>query len=137
MAKQANLNTCALDTNILLRWLLGDVLEQQKVVEELLESKKKVYVHMLVVAEMVWVMHKLYLMDRTQVCEGLKVLISHPKFIINRELLTTIVQVYPNKPKLSFVDLVLSLEIQSLNYSPLYTFDKKLANQVEGVELIS
>ena len=55
----------------------------------------------------------------------------------NRELFIEILPIYSKHPKLSFVDCYLEVLARRTNTAPLLTFDKKLANQLSGAQLLS
>ena len=55
----------------------------------------------------------------------------------NHELFIEVLPIYSKHPKLSFVDCYLEVLARRTNNAPLLTFDKKLANQLSGVQLLS
>ena len=134
----SQLSVCSLDTNVLLRWILGDNPEQLEIVNKILEAKeiKKIHISNLVLVESVWVMESVYKMDRDQVAEALEVILSYPKFSLEKDLLKQIISIYPTKTRLSFVDIMLAVESKINSHSPLLTFDKKLAKSWDFVYLL-
>jgi predicted nucleic acid-binding protein len=57
--------------------------------------------------------------------------------LCNRELFIEILPIYAGHPKLSFVDCYLEVLARRTGAVPLLTFDKKLANQLSGAQLLS
>jgi len=137
--KSDNFSVCSLDTDVLLRWLLGDNQVQLKVVQDLLEkpSIKKIHISDVVVAEMVWVMESLYKLNRNEVVEAIQILIDSPKFVLNKILFTKLVDVYPESLAVSFIDMILVYYAQLNQAQPLITFDKKLSKKFDSVLLIN
>jgi predicted nucleic-acid-binding protein len=129
--------TRSLDTNILLRWLLGDVQLQASKAAELLRSGEKFYVADLVFVEMSYVLESVYEMSRGQVIANLRAVMSTACLICNRTMLDLALDYYKDFPKLSLADCCLVIYARLNEATPLLTFDKKLANQVKEAELLS
>lgn len=135
----SNFKVCSFDTNVLLRWLLQDDIKQAELVENILQNKllKKIYISDLVLIEAVWVMESVYKLDRQWVCEALEIVMEYPKFVVNKGLFQRASLLYPQNNSLSFADCVISLYSDQNNFSPLLTFDQKLAKKLPNAELIS
>jgi predicted nucleic-acid-binding protein len=125
------------DTNCLLRLILGDIPAQTERVEALLKtSKSHVHVADLAVAEVVWVLESVYSLDRKDIAEAVNMIIRHPKINSNRVLFERVMPDYASKPAVSFVDICLANYAHLNDGSRLFTFDKKLANQISHAELL-
>ena len=83
MAKNKN---ASVDTNVLLRWLLGDVEHQEKRVNELLSSGAKYEIADLALNEVVYVLERFYKIERAVVVQNILAIIRHPQFVCNRNL---------------------------------------------------
>jgi len=129
--------TGSLDTNAVLRLLLGDVPEQQEQVLQLLEQPDaRLAVADLVFAEAAFVMARAYNMTRSDISLALRGLLDLPQIAADRPLLHTAFEIFVARPALSFEDSYLGAFADTRNASPLHTFDRKLAKQVPGARLI-
>jgi predicted nucleic-acid-binding protein len=130
---------CSFDTNVLLRWLLQDDMRQAKIVDEFLESKslKRVHISDLVIAESVWVMQSVYRLSREEIAESLSIILDYPKFISNKILFRSVIELYTQNVGISFADCMISLYASINNTGPLFTFDEKLTKKISNVRLIT
>lgn len=116
----------SLDTNALLRLVLGDIPDQTAKVEGLLNNATVLSVADIAMIEMVFVLEKVYLLPRPNVVASVYSIIRHPKINCNRKLFELALPQYLEYPKLSIVDCAL-VHYATLNgATPLYTFDKAL-----------
>ncbi len=120
-------NTGSLDTNILLRLVIGDIPEQTRLIHELLENVTVLQVADIVIFEMVFILDKYYELSRKDIIESLYTVIRHEKINCNRWLFESAITKYMENPKLSFVDCTLPYYAALNNAVPLYTFDQALA----------
>jgi predicted nucleic-acid-binding protein len=127
----------SLDTNCILRWLLGDVPEQTELVNALVNSGESVVVADTALIETVFVLEKLKKISRETIEKAVTALIENSAFLCNRELFIEILPIYTGHPKLSFVDCYLEALARKTESAPLLTFDKKLAKQLSGAKLLS
>jgi predicted nucleic-acid-binding protein len=127
----------SLDTNCLLRWLLGDIPEQTELVTALVNSGENFAVADVALIETVFVLEKLKKINRETIGKAVTAIIENNAIICNRELFIEILPVYTNHPKLSFVDCYLEVLARKTGVAPLLTFDKNLANQLSGAQLLS
>lgn len=116
----------SLDTNVALRYLLNDVPAQTARVKALL-IKSPHYVSDVVVCEIAFVLENAMLLNRSSVAHLISMLIAVPG-LISSTFLPDVIDLYLNKPTLSFVDCYSSIEAKVLGCD-LYTFDRKLLNQ--------
>jgi len=127
----------SLDTNCILRWLLGDVPEQTALITNLINSDENFAVADAVLIETVFVLEKLIKISRGSIEKALMAVIEKGNIICNKELFTEILPIYSNRPKLSFIDCYLEALARKTENIPLWTFDQKLANQLSGAKLIT
>lgn len=119
--------TGSLDTNILLRLILDDVPEQSVVVENLLKNGKVFDIADASLFEMVYVLEKLYKINREQVAKTVLTLVRNNKFNCNRKLFELTMPMYIKEPKLSIIDCALTNYAKLNSATPLFTFDVALS----------
>lgn len=121
-------NNTSVDTNLLLRLVLNDVPEQAIAVKKLMSGGGKYEVADVALTEMVFVLERLYKMERQIITQFLLVILRHPQFVCNKTLFERALPIFVSKPALSIVDCTLLVYARLNNATPLYTFDKKLVN---------
>lgn len=122
-----NNSTGSLDTNTLLRLVLGDIAAQSTAVDALLAQSTVLDVADIAIIEMVFVLEKIYMMPRTDIVSSITTIIRHPKIRCNRKLFEPTLADYLQLTKLSIVDCTLVHYAALNNAGPLYTFDQALA----------
>ena len=127
----------SLDTNCLLRWLLNDVPEQTRLISACIDSGENIVVADVALIEMIFVLEKLKKIRRESISKAVMAIIEKDNIVCNRELFIAILPIYIGHPKLSFVDCYLERLAHRTGSAPLLTFDKKLANQLLGAQLLS
>lgn len=124
-----------LDTNCLLRYVLGDNKEQADKVETLVA--KGVHVNNGAFLEFVWVLESFYKMNRQQVLQKIRVFTEDKRVACNRELVARVSELYVKYPQISFLDAYLAVTAGKKG-GKLRTFDKDLAKKLPSlVRLIS
>ena len=131
-----NNNTGSLDTNVLLRMVVGDVPEQTTLINTLFKQKDYFHVSDIVIFEMVFVLDCVYKFSREDIIETVYTVIRNEKINCNRKLFELALHMYSENAKLSFVDCTLPHYAMLNNASPLYTFDKELAKKCPKVTAI-
>jgi predicted nucleic-acid-binding protein len=127
----------SIDTNCILRWLLDDVPEQTVLVDELLNSGENFFLEDVALIEVVFVLEKVKKISRPAIEKAVMVIIQKHTIVCNRKLFIEILSAYTAYPKLSFVDCYLEAQARKTKNVPLFTFDKKLANQLFDAKLLS
>ncbi len=122
----------SLDTNALLSLLLPDRPKEQTAVTRLL-LKGSYDVADLVFIEIEFTLRKIYNFSRAEVAINIRILSGSYAIKCNSQLLNRVLPLYEANPALSFVDCCLVVYAELGSSSPLYTFDKKLAQQSEGL----
>ena len=117
----------SLDTNVVLRFLLDDVPEQTQKATNAIE-KSNVYVTDVVTVEVIYVLEKVFLLSRHDICKLVTDFLGFANVVYNPYFLLDAIQLYENHPSLSIVDCYASAEAKAYN-NKLVTFDKRLANQ--------
>lgn len=124
-----------LDTNLILRYLQGDVPEQYRLVARLLDSGTPLYISLLSIAEAVYVFQgKGFARDAIRY--NIERLLSYQNVDTDHQVVLPALELYANFPALSFVDACLAYEAEANQALPLWTFDKKLAKQAPNTELL-
>lgn len=127
----------SLDTNIVLRLIMGDIPRQRDAAMELLETQAGAfYVAEIVFVEIEYALRQHYGLSRRQIAELLEDFVNHPKIASNRALLRAVLPLYAAQPALSFTDIMLAEQARLTDSAPLWTFDKKLALQSPSAELL-
>ena len=128
----------SLDANLLLRLLLNDVPEQHAQAVKLVNgSSRQLVVADIAIIELVFVLGRHYGFTRKAVSEAVEGLMGLTQITCNRVLFERSLQLFLQHPKLSFEDCCLATYSVLNHAEPLWTFDKKLANQVPTVQLVA
>ncbi len=117
-----------LDTNTLLRFLLNDIPEQAKKVEETLElsenGKIKIIIPQIVIFEIVYALIKQYQFKNEEVAEGLrKIIINKFLQVQDKDIFEEALKKYSGK--LSLADCFIYFFAKKME-AELFTFDKNL-----------
>ena len=127
----------SLDTNVLLRLLLNDIPEQHESVRKLLASASGSFsVADTAIIELVFALQRYYGFTRQQVAEAVAGLTRLGVIDCNRTLFEGVLPIFVEHAALSFEDCYLSTYASLNDIEPLWTFDKKLANQTASAELV-
>ena len=111
-----------IDTNLILRYLLGD--PEAVRVEKLLKSKNKFLLSDVILAEIVWVLDSYYEWDRSKVVESLILLIKLPSIMCNKFLLTETLMILKSQSSFDFADAYSVALMKSLKIKDIYSYDK-------------
>ncbi len=116
------------DANLVLRYLLNDIEKQAKEAFSILNSGSVTLLNE-VIAEIVYVLEKVYRVDRDKICSELKELISSENILINNaDVMEYALDVFSTS-RLDFIDALLCSYAKVTN-ATIYTFDKKLINAI-------
>jgi predicted nucleic-acid-binding protein len=127
----------SLDANVLLRLLLNDVPEQHTRALRLFKARAgQLAIADIAVIEVVFVLCRAYDFSREQAAEAIEGLMSLQGLNLNCVLFEKALPVFVERPALSFEDCCLGVYAELNNAEPLWTFDKKLANQTTSAHLV-
>ena len=113
-----------LDTNAVLRFLLNDNVEQKNIVLSELENNKCL-VTLEVVAEAVYVLHKLYSAKRSDVKDYInRIAAIDENILAHKKVVLCALDIF-SKTSFDFVDCLL-VGYQQIEGYEIFTFDKKL-----------
>lgn len=130
--------TGSLDTNVVLRLLLNDIPEQHVAVKKLMEQATNQFaIADTVIIELVFSLDRHYGFSRLQIADAVDGLMKLKEINCNRALFEKALAIFIHHAGLSFEDCCLTVYAQLNDAEPLWTFDKKLANQASNVKLIA
>ncbi|OGM18519.1 hypothetical protein A2686_02870 [Candidatus Woesebacteria bacterium RIFCSPHIGHO2_01_FULL_38_10] len=117
------------DTNVFLRFLLGDIPKQKRIAEDLFreakEGKIRIIVPQIIIFEIDFILRKYYRFPVADISSKLKPLVNTQYFQINnRVVFLKSLEIYKSR-NLSFVDSYL-LALAEIENCELFSFDKKL-----------
>jgi predicted nucleic-acid-binding protein len=126
----------SLDTNCLLRWLLGDEPKHTAIITSIINSEENLAIADVALIETIFVLEKIKKISRETIEKAVLAIFEKDNILCNRGLFIEILPIYTSHPKLSFVDCYLEVFAQSIGAVPLLTFDKKMSNQLSGTKLL-
>lgn len=119
----------AIDTNILVRFLVGDDEKQSKKVYKIFKDtetkKSQVYIPLLVILEVIWVLESAYKIDREDIVDSLDQIILMPIFEFEN---LSVIQNFIPEAKISnfdLSDLLIAYSSDQAGCEMVITFDKK------------
>ncbi len=118
----------AIDTNILIRHLTQDDLEQAKIVEQIFDiyadSPNSIFINNIVMCELIWVLERGYKYKRAEIAEVIKQILSTEEFSFeNRKLLWLALGQY-NSNQLDFADALMGEVNKEFGRTKTITFDQ-------------
>ena len=127
----------SIDTNIIIRLCVNDVPHQVELANQCLKTHTAIYVSDTAVIEASFVLDNIYQFDRAQTAKTLLAILRQPNIICRLELFEQAFAHFLEHPPLSLEDCYLVLDAESQQATPLLTFDKKLAKQLQHAELLA
>ena len=128
----------ALDTNVVVRYLVNDHAAQAEAARQLLESftqGQPGYICREVIIEIAWVLERSYRFSRTEVANALMDLTSADNLRVeDGEDVAAAAHRY-RQGGVGFADLMILQAAQRMGHQPLYTFDQKLG-RITGATLL-
>lgn len=122
----------SLDTNVILRLILGDIPEQAEAAQKLLQKYDWFGIADIALIEVIFALERYYEIPRKEIVETLSAFQGNLKFNFNRKLFEEAGTIYENHPKLSIEDCCLVTYAKLNEATPLWTFDEKLAKQTDS-----
>lgn len=128
----------ALDTNLLVRFLVQDDPEQARLATDLIEQltdDASGFVSREVLIELVWVLERAYRLGRTEIATALDGLLATTELQIEgADQVGPALELYRNEG-FGFADLMIAAAARRVGASELVTFDRKAA-RLPGVRLL-
>ena len=119
------------DTNAVLRYILRDNPAMADIVEKELETDNQCLIPVEVIAEMVYVLSKVYQIERIRIKQAIEAVANIDSSIIeHQEAVLHALQVY-SASTLDFIDCVLIGYVKEYDYE-IFTFDKKLKSRLSA-----
>lgn len=119
----------ALDTNILVRFLVQDDAKQAKQVHARLKraekDKEQLLIPQAVILETIWVLESAYGFDRAEILDGLEALTQMPIFLFEADTAVEELVLEGRQSTLDLPDLFIALAARSHGAENVLTFDKK------------
>jgi len=129
----------AVDTNVIVRSLLDDDVEQSAAANRLLDgltTHNPGFVCREVVIELVWVLERVYKLPRATIGAAILELIASGDLIVENDRTMTHAAYRYMQGGVDFADLMILAAADDHGATPLYTFDRKLA-RLDGARLLS
>jgi predicted nucleic-acid-binding protein len=118
-----------IDTNILVRFLVGDDTRQANKVYKLFkkaeEEKTEFFVPSLVVLELIWVLESAYDIDRSYIIDSISQLVLMPIFQFENLSAIQKFVVEAQESKFDLSDLLIAQTANANGCETVFTFDKK------------
>ena len=128
----------SIDTNVIVRYLVGDEAEQAEAARALLDGltpDDPGFICREVVIETAWVLERSYRFTRAQVAEALMDLTASDSLVVeNSDDVAAAAYLY-RQGGAGFSDLMVLSAAERAGATPLYTFDRRLA-RMEGAVLV-
>lgn len=125
------------DTNLIIRMLVKrDHPRQSEAIARSVASNTAIHLADLTIVESVFVLAKHYQLPRPAIAQFFRAVFRDAKFHCNRPLFDKAFRLYTEHPALSFEDCCLSVYAELNKATPLLTFDKKLAAQLQHAALL-
>ena len=128
----------SIDTNVIVRYLVGDDAEQAEAARALLDGltpDDPGFICREVVIEIAWVLERSYRFTRARVAEALMDLTASDSLVVeNPDDVAAAAYLY-RQGGVGFSDLMVLSAAERAGAAPLYTFDRRLA-RMEGAVLV-
>ena len=92
-------------------------------------AESKVYVRYEVLAEVVYVLNKVYLLPRNEISDGIEIFLTHPNAETEAEEVIFVALKTYKSVNMDFIDCVLYAFKAAYDYD-VFTFDKKLISMI-------
>ena len=128
----------AIDTNVLVRYLVRDDAEQAEAARLLLEgisSERPGFICREVAIEVVWVLERAYKFTREQIADVIVELAATDGIVIEEVEDVARAAIRYRQTGADFSDLMILATAERMGAGPLYTFDRRLA-RVDGATLV-
>jgi predicted nucleic-acid-binding protein len=118
------------DANVILRYILDDHAELSPKAAEILEQQQTVTLMLEVACEVVYVLQKVYAVDRKEIQLQLSNLLHEELVVMEKSSVFLAALDYYSTSKLDFVDTLL-WTYHAIEQQEVYTFDSKLAKLIQ------
>lgn len=126
----------SIDTNVILRIILRDDEAAMQRAIKLISNGKDFALDDVAISEAVYVLEKASRWQRVSIAAALAEILAVDNIICNKGLIEDTLNLYLKHPKLSFNDCYLATKAGLSQAVPFWTYDRKLASQVEYAQLV-
>jgi predicted nucleic-acid-binding protein len=124
----------AIDTNVLVRLITNDPVEQVQAAERFVEPGA--WVPLLVTIEAIWVLESVYRFTRARVVTILEMLLESDRLVFEaHEVIRKALLDSEEKPAIQIADAIILESVRRAGHTPLGTFDRKLGSRKGAVRL--
>jgi len=123
----------SLDANIILRLLTKDIPDKYVLAQKLITSGAQFDVADTAIIESIYALHEYYKVPRQLVKEAIQALQTNKNLRINIPVFDEALALFVRRPALSVEDCYLASRAKQQAALPLWTFDKKLSKQSDGL----
>lgn len=130
----------AVDTNILLRYIVNDDAEQYAKAEAFLKARTAddpAFVTLVVLVELIWVLRRLYRFPPTQIHSALTVLLETAELAFEEEQFVATLVVSGTVMTDELADHIIAYSASKAGCTRTVTFDTRAASRAPGMELLS
>jgi len=118
----------AVDTNVLVRLVVGDDARQAHAAEAFV--RQGAWVSQLVLAETSWVLESIYELGPEQLAAAIEMLLNHQALTVqDNDTVASALALFKDRPALGFSDCLVLEVTRAAGHLPLGTFDRDLAAQ--------
>ena len=118
----------AVDTNVLVRLVVGDDARQAQAAEAFV--RKGAWVSQLVLAETTWVLESVYELGAEQLGAAIEMLLNHQALTVQAsDTVARALALFRDRPALGFSDCLVLEVARAAGHLPLGTFDRDLATR--------
>jgi len=122
----------AVDTNLLIRLLVRDDIQQVNLAEKFIENGA--WVSHLVLAETLWVLDAVYERTSKQIASAVEFLLEHHSLALqDADVVASALSQFAEHPALGFSDCLVLEIARKAGHMPLGTFDRRLS-KLDGVQ---
>jgi predicted nucleic-acid-binding protein len=122
----------AVDTNVLIRLIAQDELNQAAAAERFIQQGA--WVSVLALAETAWVLAEVYDRSPAELAAAIEVLLSHRSLVLqDSEAVAAALEQFRKRPALGFSDCLVLEIARKAGHLPFGTFDRALGN-VDGAQ---
>lgn len=120
------------DANVFIRYLIVDDEEKaercRKLFEKAVKGEIKLFSTTLIIAEIIWVLTKVYKWTKEEVCQNIKLILNTPNIkFAEKSLLRRAIDEYAAN-NIDFIDVYHAEIMRSRGVSTLYSYDKDFEN---------
>ncbi|NRB11567.1 MAG: type II toxin-antitoxin system VapC family toxin [Rickettsiaceae bacterium] len=119
----------AIDTNILVRYITNDDIQQSKLATKLLDKyvgqEKSIFINNIVLCELIWVLDRGYKYTKEQIIQTLKLLLSSIEFDFENHELAFLAVVEYETINADFSDILIGIINNNYGCENTFSFDQK------------